>query len=141
MKKYFLTTLTAIFVLGIQMLSAQSNFKLVEVPFVGALSENPAEDWTIGWTNFDPRNVAYPDPTDTVTLNGMLASQPVQGELNITSTLTLDGGQVYLLKGLVVVRSGGKLVIPAGTIIRATANLNSTPKNYGSIVVERGGKI
>ncbi len=141
MKKYFLTTLAAIFVLSIHTLSAQTNFKLVEVPYVGALSENPAEDWTTGWTNFDPRNTAYPDPTDTVTLNGMLASQAVQGELNIANTLTLDGGQVYLLKGLVVVRSGGKLVIPAGTIIRASANLNSTPKNYGSIVVERGGKI
>jgi len=141
MKKYLLTTLTALFVLSIQILTAQSNFKLVEVPYVGALSENPAEDWTAGWTNFDPHNTAYPDPTDTLTLNGMLASQPVQGELNITNTLTLDGGQVYLLKGIVVVRSGGKLVIPAGTIIRAIANLNSSPKNYGSIVVERGGQI
>ncbi len=141
MKKYVLITLTFFALLSMQTLSAQSNFKLVEVPYVGALSEDPSKDWTVGWTNFDPRHTEYPDPTDTVTLNGMLPSLPLQGELNITNTVTLDAGQVYLLKGLVVVRSGGKLVIPAGTIIRAHADLNSAPKNYGTLVIERGGQI
>ena len=141
MRKYVLITLAFFAVLAMQTLSAQSGFKLTEVPYVGALSEDPAQDWTTGWTNFEPRSTEYPDATDTVTLNGMLASLPIQGELNITGTVTLDAGQVYLLKGLVVIRSGGKLVIPAGTIVRAHADLNSSPKNYGSVVVERGGKI
>jgi len=125
---------------GLQ-LSAQADFKLEQTTFVGALSCDPAEDWTIGWTNFDPENTVYPDPTDNTTLNGMDASLPVPGEKNITSTLTLDPSKVYALSGMIVVRDGGKLVIPAGTVIRATADLNASPKNYGSLVVERGGKI
>ena len=141
MKQYLLTTLALLAVLCTQNAFAQANFKLSEVPFRGALSEDPAQDWTAGWTSFDPVNAAYPDPTDTVTLNGMHASLPLRGELNITNTVTLDQSKVYLLKGLVVVRSGGKLVIPAGTVIRAQADLNSSPKNYGSLVVERGGQI
>lgn len=122
-------------------LSAQSTFKFVKTEYVGALSDDPAKDWTKGWANWDPKNTVYPSPTDTTTLNGMVASLPVRGEKLITSTLTLDANQTYLLKGLLVVKSGGKLVIPAGTIVRAIADLNSTPKNYASIVVERGGQI
>jgi ribosomal 50S subunit-recycling heat shock protein len=78
-----------------------------------------------------------------IAVNGMLAGLPVQGEKNIDAgtTLTLDASKVYLLKGFIVVRNGGKLVIPAGTIIRATSDLSSTPKNYASIIVERGGTI
>ena len=140
MKKNVLAVLTFLCLLGIQYLQAQS-FKLDEVTYVGALSGIPSEDWTTGWTNFDPQNTAYPDPTDFSTLNGMDGSLPMPGELNITTTLTLDPSRVYALSGLIVVRNGGKLVIPAGTIIRATADLNANPKNYGSIVVERGGDI
>ncbi|HJW31475.1 MAG TPA: hypothetical protein VJ508_19735, partial [Saprospiraceae bacterium] len=124
-----------------QSLFAQTDFKLIETTYVGALSADDNADWTTGWTNYDPENTNYPDPTDLTTLNGMNGSLPVPGEMNITSTLTLDPAKVYALSGLVVIRDGGKLIIPAGTIIRATADLNSTPKNYGSIVVERGGKI
>ncbi|HRI60230.1 MAG TPA: T9SS type A sorting domain-containing protein, partial [Saprospiraceae bacterium] len=94
-----------------------------------------------GWTNWDPKNANYPAATDLTTLDGTLGSLPVPGELSITSTLTLDPSKVYSLKGMIVVRSGGKLVIPAGTVIRAQADLNSNPKNYATIVVERGGKI
>src|SRR6187551_569467 len=141
MKKNVFTTLTFLCILGTQLLPAQSNFKLDQVTYVGALSGQPSEDWTLGWTNFDPENTNYPDPTDLTTLNGMDASLPIPGEKNITSTLTLDASKVYALSGLIVVRSGGKLVIPAGTIIRASADLNASPKNYGTIVVERGGDI
>lgn len=141
MKKSVLIALTFLCILGTQQLPAQTNFTLDQVTYVGALSDNPSEDWTQSWTNFDPQNTAYPDPTDLTTLNGMDASLPIPGEKNITTTLTLDPSKVYALSGLIVVRSGGKLVIPAGTIIRATADLNSNPKNYGTIVVERGGDI
>jgi hypothetical protein len=140
MRKNLLLLLAAPYVFFLQT-QAQASFKLTETSFVGALSSNPSEDWTTGWTNFDPENTSYPDPTDTITLNGMLSSLTVQGEKNITSTITLDASKVYLLKGLIVVRSGGELIIPEGTVIRGLANLSTSPKNYASIVVERGGQI
>jgi hypothetical protein len=126
-----------------QSLLSQSDFRLFATPYVGALSTNQENDWTVGWTNFDPINTIYPNPTDTTTLNGMLSSLPIPGEKNINSgnTLTLDPSKVYYLKGLIVVRNGGSLVIPAGTIIRGAADLSSSPKNYASIIVERGGQI
>lgn len=120
---------------------AQTDFKLIETSYVGALSAEASEDWTTGWTNFDPKNTAYAAPTDTTTLNGMLASLAVPGEKVLSGTVTLDAATVYLLKGLVVVPNGAKLVIPAGTLIRAKADISVTPKNYASIIVERGGKI
>jgi Secretion system C-terminal sorting domain len=124
-------------------MSAQTNCltKLKTTSYVGALSATAAEDWTTGWTNFDPKKATYAEPNDTVTLNGMVASLPVQGEKEITGTVTLDATKTYLLKGFVVVRSGGKLVIPAGTVIRASADLTTTPKNYATIVIERGAKV
>ena len=143
MKRHLLTLIAFLFVL-ITSMNSQSNFKLTQTDYVGALSCDPAQDWTVeGWTNFDPKNAIYPDPTDTVTLNGMVSTLPVPGEKDITTgtTLTLDPSKVYLLKGFVVVRSGAKLIIPAGTIIRAKGDLNASPKNYATINVERGGQI
>jgi len=141
MKQALLFLVTLLCAASAPSLVAQSSFKLEQTDYVGALSCDPAADWTSGWTNFDPENTNYPDPTDNTTLNGMDGSLPVPGEKNITNTLTLDPAKVYLLTGFIVVRAGGKLVIPAGTIIRAQADLNSSPKNYGSIIVERGGQI
>jgi hypothetical protein len=140
MKKHFLS-IAGILVLTVQVLQAQTDFKLTATSYVGALPADAGSDWTAGWTNWDPKNTNYPAPTDVTTLDGMSAALPVPGELNITGTLTLDATKVYLLKGFIVVRSGGKLVIPAGTIIRCQSDLSTTPKNYASIVVERGGRI
>jgi hypothetical protein len=122
-------------------ISAQTTFKFKKTSYVGALSADAAQDWTKTWTNFDPKTTAYPAPTDTTTLNGMVASLPVRGEKILAGTVTLDATKVYLLKGFVVVPNGVKLVIPAGTVIRALADLSTSPKNYASINVERGGKI
>ncbi len=130
-----------VFVFVSTLATAQTDFKLRETGYIGALNAETANDWTTGWTNFDPKNTVYGDVTDTTSLNGMITTLPVPGEKDITGTTTLDATKVYLLKGFVVVRSGGKLVIPAGTVIRATADLNTNPKNYASIIVERGGKI
>ncbi|MEP6647016.1 MAG: hypothetical protein ABJC12_07995, partial [Saprospiraceae bacterium] len=143
MKKCLLIGILFLTVVLLQTISAQSNFKLQTTNYVGALSSDPASDWTTGWTNFDPNSTVYPDPTDVATLNGMSGSLPVPGEKELTSgnTLTLDASKTYLLQGFFVVRSGATLVIPAGTIIRATADLSASPKNYASILVERGGKI
>lgn len=126
---------------AVSTLLAQSTFKFTPTSYVGALSDDSAKDWTKGWANWDPKNTTYPAITDTTTLNGMLATLPLRGEKDITTTLTLDATQTYLLKGFIVVRSGGKLVIPAGTVIRGQADLNTTPRNYASIIVERGGQI
>ncbi len=128
-------------VMSTMTLSAQTDFKFIKTSYVGALSADASADWTKTWTNFDPKTTNYPAPTDLTTLDGTAGSLPVPGVKDITGTLTLDATKTYLLKGLVVVRSGGKLVIPAGTIIRAQADLSVTPKNYASIIVERGGQI
>lgn len=131
----------AFLLLFVSALSAQTDFRFVKTTYVGALSADASADWTKTWTNWDPKTTNYPAPTDLTTLDGTAASLPVPGVKNVTAVLTLDATKTYLLKGLVVVRSGGKLVIPAGTIIRAQADLSTTPKNYASIVVERGGQI
>ncbi len=132
--------LLAILFIG-NLMSAQSDFKFSTTAFVGAMAADDATDWTKNWTNFDPKNTTYPAPTDLTTLNGMDASLPVPGEKNLTTTLTLDASKTYKLDGLFVVRNGGKLVIPAGTVIRAASNLTASPKNYATIIVERGGQI
>lgn len=107
-----------------------------ETSYVGALSSNAADDWTMGWSNWDPKNTNYAAANETSTLDASST-----GKKEITNTLTLDASKVYLLKGFIVVKSGGKLVIPAGTLIRAEGDVNATPANYSTIVVERGGMI
>jgi hypothetical protein len=115
-----------------QLLSAQT---LEKVNYVGALHRDAAKDWTKGWTEWNPKNASYGAVTDSTTLNDASSIK------KISSTLTLDAKTVYLLRSMLVVESGGKLVIPAGTVIRGEANLSLSPKNYATIVVERGGMI
>lgn len=109
------------------------------VSYSGALSPNSNEDWTKNWANWTPKATSYAAITDSTTLNGMTGSTP--GKLEITTTVTLNASTVYLLRGFIVIKGGGDLIIPAGTLIRCKGDLNSTPKNYATIVVERGGKI
>ncbi len=133
----FLRTITLMLLIATAFnAAAQSPFYLAQTSFVGALNSDANADWTAGWTNWDPKNTTYPAPTDLNTLDGSAT-----GVKKITGTLTLDATKTYLMKGLIVVQDGAKLVIPAGTVIRAQADLSTTPKNYASIVVERGGKI
>lgn len=113
---------------------AQAQF-IEKVDFVGALSADASQDWTKGWAEWDPKSKSYADATDLTTLND------ATGKKEISTALTLDASKVYALNSLVVVRAGGKLTIPAGTLIRAKADLNATPKLYSTIVVERGGII
>lgn len=106
-----------------------------QVNHVGALSSNEAQDWTKGWAEWNPKQASYGVATEITTLND------ASGIKNITTTVTLDASKVYLLSSTCVVRSGGKLIIPAGTVIRGAANLTVTPKLYAMICVERGGMI
>lgn len=69
-------------------------------------------------------NYGYTQTTPTDTLTG-----------NITTTYTLNSNKIYLLLGECRVKTGGNLVIPAGTKIFG----EKTSK--GSVIVERGGKI
>ena len=115
--------------------SALSAQVIEKVNYVGALHRDASKDWTKGWTEWNPKNASYASVTDTVTLNDASSVK------KISTTVTLDAKTVYLLRSMLVVESGGKLVIPAGTVIRGQANLAATPKNYATIVVERGGMI
>ena len=55
-----------------------------------------------------------------------------------TSTLTLDGDNVYTFSGLLYVNSGQTLAIEAGTVVKAGGEVNGLAS---AIVVARGGTI
>ncbi|MCJ8154957.1 hypothetical protein MKJ01_14405 [Chryseobacterium sp. SSA4.19] len=58
-----------------------------------------------------------------------------KGDITNGQVVTLDATKVYVLNGAVKVKDGGKLVIPAGTRIVATAGAASY------ILVEQGGQL
>ena len=117
-------------------LASQLNGQFIQmVNYAGALSSDASQDWTKGWAEWNPKQASYGVATETTTLND------ASGIKNITGTVTLDASKVYLLTSTCVVRSGGKLIIPAGTVIRGAADLTATPKLYALITVERGGMI
>ncbi len=117
-------------------LASQLNGQFIQmVNHAGALSSDASQDWTKGWAEWNPKQASYGVATETTTLND------ASGIKNITGTVTLDASKVYLLTSTCVVRSGGKLIIPAGTVIRGAADLTATPKLYALITVERGGMI
>ncbi|MFN8438363.1 MAG: T9SS type A sorting domain-containing protein [Cytophagales bacterium] len=106
--------------------------------YVGALTADASADWTkTGWTEFNPKNAVYPAVNETTTLAAG------NGVIEITNEVVLDASKVYLLSGVVAIKSGGSLVIPAGTVIRGLSNIDATAgtTNYSMIVVEPGGKI
>lgn len=116
--------------------ASQLNGQFIQmVNFSGALSSDASQDWTKGWAEWNPKQASYGVATETTTLND------ASGIKSITGTVTLDASKVYLLTSTCVVRSGGKLIIPAGTVIRGAADLTATPKLYALISVERGGMI
>ncbi len=106
-----------------------------QVGFVGALENDAAKDWTKGWANWNPKTTVYGVATDSTTLSD------ASGKKVISGTVTLNASTVYLLKSFCIIPSGAKLVVPAGTIIRAAADANASPKMYATIIVERGGMI
>ena len=58
-----------------------------------------------------------------------------KGEITSGTTITLDPSKVYKLTGPLVVKEGGKLIIPAGTRIEATGGTSAY------VTVEQGGQI
>lgn len=118
MKKNFLLYLSIS--LFFSTLSAQiTNSFFDHVPFIGAFDET--NDWTTGWTNFDPNNAVY--PTATVTIQD-----------SIYQNTTWNSSTVYKLMGMVYVTAGTTITIPAGTIIRGG-------DGTASLIIEPGGKI
>lgn len=60
----------------------------------------------------------------------------LQGNIGSGQTATLDATKTYILTGPLVVRSGGRLIIPAGTQIKGTAGKTDT-----YVAVTQGGYI
>jgi hypothetical protein len=95
------------------------------VSYIGAF--DGTNNWTAGWSEWDPVNKVYPDAATT---KGTGQFSHDQG-LHITADQTWSG--VIKLDGWVYVDAGATLTIQAGTIIRGTAK--------SAVIVERGGKI
>ncbi len=70
--------------------------------------------------------------------NGGNAFEGDQLQGAITQNVTLDASVTYTLAGVVEVKSGATLTIPAGTTIKAKAGLTAFSQY---ILVEQGGKI
>lgn len=136
MKKFTKIKLVAtLAVMGVTTVFAQNPYKFTKVDYLGAMGTT---DWTTGWTNWNPEQTTYPSVTETTVLN---AAATGGGKIEITTNVTLDASKVYLLTGIVYVKNGGTLTIPAGTVIRAEGNPSATPANWATIVIQRGGKI
>jgi hypothetical protein len=96
-----------------------------QVSYVGAF--DGTNDWTSGWTEWNPIDKDYPAATVTKG-NGQFSRST---GLHIIADETWSG--VIKLDGWVYVDEGATLTIEAGTIIRGTAK--------SGLIIERGGKI
>lgn len=125
MKKVLLSLL-ALFTLalGVYAQSIDNSF-FEEVSYVGAF--DGTNDWTEGWTEWNPVDAEY--PAATVTKGNAQFSRSTG--LHITADETWSG--VIKLDGWVYVDAGATLTINEGTIIRGTAK--------SGLFIERGGKI
>ena len=109
---------------GVQARSIDDKF-FDKVTYVGAF--DGINDWTADWTEWDPVNENYPEPTATKGNGQFTRSEGV----HITASETWSG--VIKLNGWVYVDAGATLTIEPGTIIRGT--------NKSLLSIEKGGKI
>lgn len=86
---------------------------------LGAGNGAASPDWAAGWT--------------TGLDNSAATTENLAGE--VTGSVELNAAIEYQLTGAFVVKSGGELTIPAGTVIKATGG------TAAYIAVERGAKI
>ncbi|MCX6181172.1 MAG: hypothetical protein NT150_04510, partial [Bacteroidetes bacterium] len=93
---------TALFACLCNVAMAQSFF--VPTTYRGAFEPNVAM-WTDNWTNWDPQNTVYSNPTDTV-------------KTSITTNTTWTANKTYILSGQIYVKNGATLTIQPGTVIR-----------------------
>ncbi len=90
-------------------------------PVTDGLSGITSNNWTAGWTNFDPQIAVYPAPTQTI--SGSITSQ------------TWSPSNTYLLSGTVAVASGNTLTILPGTVIRGDKN------SKACLIITKGAQI
>ncbi len=125
MKKFLLVIMLMVVVLVQGRAQEINNAFFQKVSYVGAF--DGVNDWTEGWTNWDPVNTNYGTPTVTKG-NGQFTRT---GGLHITVNETWSG--LIKLDGWVYVDAGATLTIEPGTVIRGTIK--------SVLSVERGGKI
>ena len=80
-----------------------------QVRFRGAF--DGSNDWTAGWSEFNPGAKVYGAATDTLGNGNTVSGTPFE----ITTNVALDKNKVYLLRGWVYVANGGVLGRPKGT--------------------------
>lgn len=90
-------------------------------PLTDNLTGEASNNWTAGWTNWDPENTTYATPN--VTVSGSITSQ------------TWTPGNTYLLSGTVAVASGNTLTILPGTVIRGDKATKAC------LIITKGAKI
>lgn len=90
-------------------------------PVTDGMTGITSNNWTAGWTNWDPENATYPVATQTI--SGSITSQ------------TWSPSNTYLLSGTVAVASGNTLTILPGTVIRGDKN------SKACLIITRGAKI
>lgn len=122
MKKIYLT-LAAIGMIGISKAQfwTATTYKGA-FPVTDGTTGTTSNDWTAGWTNWDPQNTAYGSPTVTVSSD-------------ITTNTTWTTGTIVSLQNKVYVKSGATLTIQPGVIIRGDQ------ATQGTLIVTKGSKI
>lgn len=98
-------------------------------PLTNVIIDGEAADPSNGYDNPPTVDLSmFSWATDNTTDTSVLPN-------SITGTTELNASLVYLLQGTTLVKSGGKLIIPAGTIIISETGTDKY------IAVEQGGKI
>lgn len=90
-------------------------------PVTDGMTGVTSNDWTAGWTNWDPQITVYPAATQTIT--GSITSQ------------TWSPSNTYLLSGNVSVAAGNTLTILPGTVIRGDKN------SKACLIITKGAQI
>ncbi|HSZ26486.1 MAG TPA: hypothetical protein VK766_12230, partial [Cytophagaceae bacterium] len=80
------------------------------------------EDWTIGWSNFNPDRSYTADGKTTVSGN-------------LTGNINWNQNTIYRLQGNVIVKNGATLKIEPGTVIQGD------PISKGTLILEPGATI
>lgn len=91
-------------------------------PVTDGLTGTLSNNWTEGWTNWDPEITVYPAATTTISSN-------------ITTNTTWTSGNTYLLVGNIAVTSGNVLTIQPGTVIRGDKN------SKACLIISAGAQI
>lgn len=82
---------------------------IVPTSYRGAFAPAPETPWTQGWTDWDPQNTVYGNPTVTITTS-------------ITTNTTWTANNIYLIQGQIYVKNGATLTIEPGTVIMGDKN-------------------